>query len=72
VEDGLTLLDERRGLIYHLNHTGAAALSALVEGSCEAAVTALCARYSIDADTASRDVNELLDQLLAYRLVVAS
>lgn len=70
VDDGLTLLDERRGMIYHLNHTGAAALSALLGSGVEAAVTALCARYAVTAETARRDITRLLDELLAHRLVV--
>jgi hypothetical protein len=72
VDDGLTLLDERCGMIYHLNHTGAAALSTLLDSGHEAAVTALCARYAIAVETARRDVTRLLDELLAHRLVVAS
>jgi hypothetical protein len=70
VDDGLTLLDERRGMIYHLNHTGAATLSALLNSGVEAAVTALCARYAVTAQTARRDVTRLLDELLSHSLVV--
>ncbi len=72
VEDGLTLLDERCGVIYHLNQTGAVALAALLDGGTEAAVAALCARYATAAQTAHHDVTQLLDTLLARRLVVAS
>lgn len=32
VTDGLALLDDRRGTIYHLNHTATVALSALIDG----------------------------------------
>ena len=39
VADGLVLLDERRGTIYHLNHTGTVALSALIDSGYEAAVS---------------------------------
>jgi hypothetical protein len=72
VADGLTLLDERRGMIYHLNRTGAVALLALLDGGGEAAVAALCTRYATTAETARRDVTRLLNALLAYRLVVTS
>lgn len=72
VADGTALLDERRGMIYHLNHTGAAALSALLDGGYEAAVTALCARYAISADAARCDVTRLLDELHARHLVTIS
>ncbi|MGH3794597.1 MAG: PqqD family peptide modification chaperone [Pseudonocardiaceae bacterium] len=69
VADGLVLLDERRGMIYHLNHSGAATMSALLTDGYEAAVTVLCARYAITADTARRDVTRLIDELRARRLV---
>lgn len=70
--DGLTLLDERRGMIYHLNQTGTVALAALLDAGTEAAVAALCARYATTAQTAHRDVILLLDTLCARRLVVTS
>jgi len=69
VADGLALLDERLGMIYHLNHAGVVVLSALLDGGGEAAEAALCARYAITADTARRDVARLLDALRAHRLV---
>lgn len=72
VADGIVLLDERRGTIYHLNHTGAVALSALIDGGYEAAVTALGSRYAITEDTARHDVTRLLDELRARHLVVTS
>lgn len=59
-------------MIYHLNRTGAALLSALLDGGYQAAVTALCARYSITADVARGDVTQLLDELQARRLVIIS
>lgn len=72
VADGTVLLDERCGMIYHLNHTGAVALSALLDGGYEAAVIALCARYTITAGIARRDLTRLLAELLAHRLVTTS
>lgn len=72
VTDGLVLLDEHRGTIYHLNHTGTVVLSALFDGGYEAAVTALCSRYAIAEDTARRDVTRLLDELCGRSLVVTS
>ncbi len=68
--DGLTLLDERRGVIYHLNQTGAVVLSALLDGGGEAAEAALCARYATTTEIARRDVTQFLDALCAHRLVV--
>lgn len=70
MDDGLTLLDERRGMVYHLNHTGAATLSALLGSGVETAVSALRARYDVTAETARRDVTRLLHELLAHHLVV--
>ncbi|AUS78889.1 PqqD family protein [Actinoalloteichus sp. AHMU CJ021] len=70
VGDGLTLLDERRGVVYHLNETGAIALSALLRDGHESAVTALCTRYATTAAVVQHDVTRLLDTLLARRLVV--
>ena len=72
VADGLTLLDERRGMIYHLNYTAATALAALLDSGREAAVTALCGRYAVPAETAHHDVTRFLDELRARRLVVSS
>jgi hypothetical protein len=72
VADGLTLLDEHRGMIYHLNQTGAVILAALLADGAEAAVAMLCARYTTTAYTAERDVVKLLDSLVAHRLVIRS
>lgn len=66
----MTILHERSGMIYHLNHTGAVVLDALLDGGTEAATTILCARYTTSTQTAQADVTELLDTLLAHRLVV--
>ena len=70
MDDGLTLLDERGGMVYHLNHTGAVVLPALLGSGVEAAATVLCARYFVTAKIARRDVTRLLDELLALGLVV--
>ncbi|MBB5921684.1 hypothetical protein FHR81_002724 [Actinoalloteichus hoggarensis] len=70
VVDGLTLLDERSGMIYHLNHTGFLALTALLDGGTEAATAALCARYATTAQDARDDVVHLLATLEARRLVI--
>ena len=70
VADGLTLLDECRGVVYHLNQPGAVVLSALLDGGGEAAEAALCARYATTAETARRDVTQFLDALRAHSLMV--
>ncbi|MGQ0775674.1 MAG: PqqD family peptide modification chaperone [Pseudonocardiales bacterium] len=70
--DGTVLLDERRGIVYHLNRTGATALSLLLDGGYEATVVVLCARYTITPGIARRDLTRLLAELLARRLVTTS
>jgi DeoR/GlpR family transcriptional regulator of sugar metabolism len=59
-------------MVYHLNVSGAAVLSALLNGGGEVAVAALCARYATTAETARRDVTRILGALLAHHLVVSS
>jgi hypothetical protein len=66
----MTILHNRSGMIYHLNRTAAVVLAALLDGGTEAATATLCARYTTSAQTAHADVAELLDALLAHRLVV--
>lgn len=70
VSDGMTILHNRSGMIYHLNRSGAVVLAALLDGGIEAATATLCAQYTTSAQTAHADVTQLLDALLAHRLVV--
>jgi Coenzyme PQQ synthesis protein D (PqqD) len=67
---GIALLDEDSGEYWNLNPTGALVLRTLLEGGTSMdAVQALVERYDIDADTASRDVQDLLGGLHSVGLV---
>jgi hypothetical protein len=82
VDDGVTLLDVRRGTVHHVNRAGAVILAALtdtgitrdvgISGAAAvdtAAAAALVARYGIPAERARADVAVLLDQLRAHGLL---
>jgi hypothetical protein len=61
---GIVLLDEESGRYWNLNPSAAVALRALLAGgSLAEAVRQLTEHYSVDADTAGRDVQELVDGL---------
>ena len=67
---GIALLDEYSGEYWKLNPTGALVLQTLLEGgSSTDAVQALVERYDGDADSASRDVQDLLGGLHSAGLV---
>jgi hypothetical protein len=67
---GLMLLDEDSGQYWNLNPTGAAVLRTLLGGGTpEQAVQELTSQYSVDADTASRDVQDLVGELHSAGLV---
>jgi hypothetical protein len=67
---GIALLDEDSGEYWNLNPTGALVLRTLLEGGTStAAAQALAESYDVDADTASRDVQDLLSGLRSAGLV---
>jgi Coenzyme PQQ synthesis protein D (PqqD) len=67
---GMALLDEDSGQYWNLNPTAALALRTLLEGGTKAqAVQELTTQYAVDADTASRDVEDLVGDLHAAGLV---
>jgi hypothetical protein len=67
---GTALLDEDSGEYWNLNPTGALVLRTLLEGGTSTdAVQALVERYDVDADSASRDVQDLLGGLRSAGLV---
>jgi hypothetical protein len=67
---GITLLDEDSGRYWTLNPTAALALRTLLDGGTTAqAVQELTEQYSVDADTASRDVEDLVSELHSAGLV---
>jgi Coenzyme PQQ synthesis protein D (PqqD) len=67
---GTTLLDEDSGQYWNLNPTGVLVLRTLLEGGTPAqAVQELTAQYAVDAETASRDVEDLVGGLHSDGLV---
>lgn len=69
-EYGIALLDEDRDQYWTLNPTAAVVVRALLDGKdAEEAVRVLTAEYEVDADSAGRDVRELLGELRAAGLV---
>jgi hypothetical protein len=67
---GTALLDEDSGEYWNLNPTAALVLRTLLEGGTSTdAVQVLVERYDIDADSASRDVQDLLGGLHSADLV---
>ena len=67
---GTALLDEDSGQYWNLNPTGVLVLRTLLEGGTPAqAVQELTAQYAVDAQTASRDVEDLVGGLRSSGLV---
>ena len=67
---GITLLDEDSGQYWNLNPTGVLILRTLLDGGTPAqAVQELTAQYTVDAQTASRDVEDLVGGLHSAGLV---
>ena len=70
VDYGTALLDEDHGQYWNLNPTGALILQTLLAGgTAEAAARTLVEQYAVDLDTATRDVQELIDELFSAGLV---
>ena len=68
---GMALLDEDSGQYWNLNPTAALALRTLLEGGTKAqAVQELTTQYAVDADTANRDVKDLVGELQSAGLVM--
>jgi hypothetical protein len=67
---GMALLDEDSGQYWNLNPTAALALRTLLDGGTTAqAAQQLTEQYAVDADTANRDVEDLLGELHSAGLV---
>jgi hypothetical protein len=67
---GVTLLDENSGEYWNLNPTGALVMQMLLAGGTPAqAVQELTEQYEVNADTASRDVEDLVGSLHSAGLV---
>ncbi|MGW0708612.1 lasso peptide biosynthesis PqqD family chaperone [Streptomyces sp. NPDC002643] len=71
VEDGMVLLDERRGRCFKLNRSGALILRALLDGLSPAdAARSLAQRYEVSEERAMADVAVLTAELTGKGLVV--
>ena len=67
---GVALLDEDSGKYWNLNPTAALALRTLLDGGTTAqAAKELAEQYAVDADTANKDVEDLLVELRSVGLV---
>jgi hypothetical protein len=67
---GMALLDEDSGKYWNLNPTAALALRTLLDGGTTAqAAKELTEQYAVDADTANKDVEDLLVELRSVGLV---
>jgi hypothetical protein len=67
---GMALLDEDSGQYWNLNPTAALALRTLLDGGTTGqAAQGLAEQYAVDADTANRDVQDLLGELRSAGLV---
>jgi hypothetical protein len=67
---GVMLLDEDSGEYWNLNPTAAVVLRTLLDGrSPQQAVQELTSQYSVDAGSASRDVQDLVAELHSAGLV---
>lgn len=71
VDDGMTLLDSRRGTLFHLTPSGAVVVEALAEhdATVDMAVEALTNQYGISEDRARADVLSLVNDLRSRGLV---
>jgi Coenzyme PQQ synthesis protein D (PqqD) len=70
---GMALLDEDSGQYWNVNPTAALALRTLLDGGTTAeAAQELTEQYAVDADTANRDVEDLLGELHSAGLVKES
>src|SRR5215212_6714625 len=66
---GIALLDEDSGQYFNLNPTAALALRTLLDGGTTAqAAKELAEQYAVDADTANKDVEDLLVELRSVGL----
>ncbi|KUL46002.1 hypothetical protein ADL22_10760 [Streptomyces sp. NRRL F-4489] len=69
-EDGMVLLDIRRGRYWQLNTTGALILRALLRGVDHPRLAGqLAGTRPVTAEQAARDIRDLLDRLTRARLV---
>ncbi|GAA3502754.1 hypothetical protein GCM10019016_098630 [Streptomyces prasinosporus] len=71
-EYGMALLDQDSGEYYTLNPTAALIVRTLLDGtSAEAAVTALTDTYDVSAEQVEEDIDRILRELRAAKLLAA-
>ncbi|MEV3987423.1 lasso peptide biosynthesis PqqD family chaperone [Streptomyces sp. NPDC049837] len=69
-DDGMVLLDGRRGRYWQLNATGALILRALLRGDDSARIAGQLARARpVTAEQAAQDISDLIARLARARLV---
>ncbi|WP_151485132.1 lasso peptide biosynthesis PqqD family chaperone [Streptomyces albicerus] len=72
-DDGMVLLDERDGLYWQLNSTGAIVVQSLLDGATpEQIAERLAATRPVTRERATADVTALVSHLVRERLVCAS
>ncbi len=70
VDYGTVLLDEDCGQYWNLNPTGALILQTLLGGgTADQAARALVEQYAVEVDTASSDVQQLVEELCSAGLI---
>ena len=70
VDYGTVLLDEEYGQYWNLNPTGALILQTLLGGgTVDQAARALVEQYAVEVDTASSDVQQLVEELCSAGLI---
>ena len=71
LEGGMVLLDSRRGRYFELNGTAARMFELITEGKEQSAVVArIVQEFQVDADTAARDLEEVVETLRAQGFLV--
>jgi hypothetical protein len=71
VDDGVLLLDTESNQIHQLNHTAKFIWNACDEAaSVEQITTLLAERFNVETNAAAKDVDNVLERLLALNLVI--
>jgi hypothetical protein len=73
VEGELVLFDSSKGLYFGLNEVGSSVWRLIADGSEETEIIkALQATYEVDTDTASREVQRIIAELIRSGLLIAA
>lgn len=72
LDDEMVLLELTSGKYFGLNSTGCTMLQALLDGkSVEHSCELMAQNYQIDVEQVQKDMEDLMDQLIEQRLLVA-